>query len=46
MHLGKTFQFLHGRAHACVGIADVFFSDLCALARTIILDIEGTLTGR
>src|SRR6267378_7543218 len=46
MHLGKTFQFLHGARHACVGIADVDFSDLCALARTIILDIEGNVDRR
>src|ERR1700687_5082165 len=43
MHLGKTFQFLHGARYACVRVADVDFSDLCALARTIIFDIEGNV---
>src|SRR6267378_6186573 len=41
MHLGKTFQFLHGARHACVRVADIYFGDLRTFARTRVLDVAG-----
>src|SRR6266851_5035808 len=41
MHLGKTFQFLHGARHASVRVADIYFGYLRTFARTRVLDVTG-----
>ena len=43
IHLSETLKLLQRARNTCVGIADVDFSDLGALARTIIFDIEGNV---